>query len=175
MFCHYSHATEKIVPGTYELRSEYDYRAIITAMSYSSASRLTASVTIPEGYTIKQIFTLLEQKGVCAYDDLVETAATHEYNFSFLKDVPLGDAARLEGYLFPDTYEFYLGENPLYVINKMLVHVPGELLHYVMIHEFTHLLYPNHGKEFHAFMKQCLPELKNYENFLKNYSFLLRM
>lgn len=61
------------------------------------------------------------------------------------------------------------------VINRMLVHVPAELLHYVMIHEFTHLLYPNHGKDFHAFLKQCLPDMKKYEQDLKNYAFLLRM
>ena len=35
--------------------------------------------------------------------------------------LPLGDYHRLEGYLYPDTYEFTTPQNPLYVINKMLV------------------------------------------------------
>ena len=47
-------------------------------------------------------------------------AATHDYAFSFLQDIPLGDPERLEGYLFPATYEFYTPHNPLYAINKML-------------------------------------------------------
>ena len=35
--------------------------------------------------------------------------------------VPLGDPKRLEGYLFPDTYEFYMGEEPVSVLNKMIL------------------------------------------------------
>ena len=52
---------------------------------------------------------------------LNDMAATHDYAFSFLQEIPLGDYHRLEGYLFPDTYEFYMGEDPKTVINKMLV------------------------------------------------------
>ena len=37
---------------------------------------------------------------------LEEEAANHDYAFSFLQDLPLGDYHRLEGYLYPDTYEF---------------------------------------------------------------------
>lgn len=73
-----------------------------------------------EGYTVAQIFQLLEEKGVATVEDLNETAATHDYAFSFLQDIPLGDPERLEGYLFPATYEFYTPHNPLYAINKML-------------------------------------------------------
>ena len=35
--------------------------------------------------------------------------------------LPLGDPKRLEGYLFPDTYEFYMGEDPVSVLNKMIL------------------------------------------------------
>jgi len=61
------------------------------------------------------------------------------------------------------------------VINKMLVHVPIELLQYVMIHEFVHFLYPNHSKNFHRFLNQCLSNNKKLEKNLKNYSFLLKI
>ena len=85
--------------------------------------RLTvATVTIPEGMTQAQIFALLEAKGVSTADKLEETAANYDFKFSFLKGVlPLGDAKRLEGYLFPDTYEFYMGEDPVSVLNKMIL------------------------------------------------------
>lgn len=68
-----------------------------------------------------QIFTLLEEKGVASVEDLQDMAANHDYAFSFLQDLELGDYHRLEGYLYPDTYEFTTPQNPLYVINKMLV------------------------------------------------------
>ena len=54
-------------------------------------------------------------------------AANHDYDFSFLQDIPMGEATRLEGYLFPDTYTFYLGEDPKYVINKMLVNFDAKV------------------------------------------------
>lgn len=59
------------------------------------------------------------------------------------------------------------------VINKMLVSVPTELLNYVIVHEFTHLLYPNHSKDFYNFISQVLPNYKNIEKNLKKYQFLL--
>lgn len=59
------------------------------------------------------------------------------------------------------------------VINNMLVHVAPELLHYVMIHEFTHLIFPNHSKQFRDFLKKCIPNYRDYEKQLKQFSFLL--
>ncbi len=121
LFSMVSNAEQKLSPGTYELNTDMDYRAIITNMGSRSSSRMTTSVTIPEGYTLDQIFQLLEDKKVSTVAKLNDQAANYDYAFSFLQDIPLGDHHRLEGYLFPDTYEFYLGEDPKTVINKMLV------------------------------------------------------
>lgn len=118
---------DKIAPGSYELDTDMDYRAILTNISASSPTRQQTSVTIPEGYTIDQIFALLEESNVSTVEKLQETAANHDYNFSFLKELPLGDYHRLEGYLFPDTYDFYIGQDPIYVINKMLVNFDAKL------------------------------------------------
>ena len=99
-----------------------DYRALISSMGSSSANRMTTTVTIPEGMTEAQIFSLLEEKGVSTVEQLEEAAANYDFKFSFLKGVvPLGDPKRLEGYLFPDTYEFYMGEEPVSVLNKMIL------------------------------------------------------
>ncbi len=111
----------KLRPGTYTLDTNMDYLALVTNMGASSASRATVSVTFVEGSTVDQIFQLMEEKGVASVEDLRDMAATHNYAFSFLQEIPLGDHRRLEGYLFPDTYEFYLNENPKTAINKMLV------------------------------------------------------
>ena len=121
LFCAMTGASDEITPGNYTLTTDMDYRALVTNLSASSATKVKITVTIPEGYTVDQIFELLESKGVADVDELQETAANHDYNFSFLQDIPLGDYKRLEGYLFPDTYEFYAHQDPLYVINKMLV------------------------------------------------------
>ena len=96
----------KMSPGTYELNTDMDYRAIIASVSAGSASRSEISVTIPEGYSMDQIFALLEENGVASVSELREMAANHDYKFDFLEGIPLGDYHRLEGYLFPDTYRF---------------------------------------------------------------------
>ena len=120
MFAAFTGGSDKIKPGTYELDTDMDYRALISGMSSSSANRVEVQVTIPEGYTVEQIFQLLEEHEVASADGLREMAANYDYGFSFLQDIPLGDASRLEGYLFPDTYNFYVNHDPKYVINRML-------------------------------------------------------
>ena len=121
LFATFTGGKDDVVAGTFTLNTDMDYRALLNGMSANSATKATISVTIPEGYTIDQIFALLAERGVASVEDLQDMAANHDYAFSFLQDLELGDYHRLEGYLFPDTYEFTTPENPLYVINKMLV------------------------------------------------------
>ena len=122
LFASITDAKYKLSAGTYELTTDMDYRALLSNMGSSSSSRMVTTVTIPEGWTEAQIFALLEEKGVATAEKLSETAATYDFKYSFLKGVvPLGEANRLEGYLFPDTYEFYMGEDPVNVLNKMIL------------------------------------------------------
>lgn len=116
-YCWFSHAEEKIDAGTYELNNHYDYHALVNAMR-GNTNRATETVTIPEGYDCKQIFELLEEKGVCSQDELYEAAANAVFPYKFLMRLPYGEQNRLEGYLFPDTYEFY--------VSKDVKAVPGE-------------------------------------------------
>ena len=120
LYCSVSHAKTKIDPGTYELSTNYDYRALVKKMQVGSGAMVTTKVTIPEGYSMEQIFRKLEQENVCSYDDLMDAAANYSYNYSFLDQSKQGDAKRLEGFLFPDTYEFYQGMQASSAINKFL-------------------------------------------------------
>ena len=119
-FCRISNAETKVSPGEYELRSSYDYRALIQHMRPGATGAVTVKVTLPEGFTMRQIFLRLEEKGVADYDDLMNAAANYTFNYTFLEGLPEGDATRLEGYLFPDTYEFYVGMQASSAINKFL-------------------------------------------------------
>ena len=126
-FCKISHADTKVTPGTYELKSTYDYRALISNMRAGSGAAQTIDVTFPEGFSLYQIFKRLEENEVCSYDALVEAASTYKYNYSFLEGLEPGDMSRLEGYLFPDTYQFYVGMQASSAINKFL-----ERFHYIL-------------------------------------------
>ena len=131
LYAWFSHAEGKIAPGTYKLNTEMDYHALVSSMSSSSSTRQETDITIPEGYTIDQVFALLDERGVTSVDKLRDMAANWDYAFDWLKGRPLGDYHRLEGYLFPDTYTFQLGENPKYVINKMLVNFDAKMDQYM--------------------------------------------
>lgn len=110
----------QITTGTYQLNTEMDYSALLNSFRKVSAVRETADVTIPEGYTLKETFQLLEQAGVCRAEDLNRSAAEDEFDYPFLEGVTRTGAARLEGYLFPDTYQFYKGTSAKSVITKLL-------------------------------------------------------
>ena len=113
-------ADEKIDPGTYELKAVYDYKALIKKMTSGSGAMVTKKITFPEGYSMNQIFKKLDEEGVCDYDELMDDAANQTFNHSFLEGLEKGEASRLEGFLFPDTYEFYEGMPASSAINKLL-------------------------------------------------------
>ena len=82
----------------------------------------TVTVTIPEGYNIRQIATKLEKAGVCMSDEFLKNVNSATFSYSFVTAIENKSARyfALEGYLYPDTYEFYVGASASSVINKML-------------------------------------------------------
>ena len=119
-YCNLSHAEKKFDPGEYTLKSTYDYRALVQNMRESSSGIGTVDVLIPEGFTMYQIFKRFDEEGVASYEDLVEAAKNSNFKYSFLDESMIGDDKRLEGYLFPDTYQFYVGMEASSAINKLL-------------------------------------------------------
>lgn len=109
-----------IKPGIWDLNTKYDYHALVKMMSPSS-SRDVVKVMIPEGYSCRQIFALLQENKVCTIQDIESYAATGELNdYWFLDGIARGDRYCLEGFLFPDTYEFYQNDSPKSILTKML-------------------------------------------------------
>ncbi len=85
----------------------------------TTTARQEVNVTIPEGYTFMQIARLLEQKGVCsaaAFYDVCQSYTPQSFT------IPITDdrCFRMEGYLFPDTYRFYVDDDPQAVLIRML-------------------------------------------------------
>lgn len=123
LYASISSTAEKLDPGSYELSTEHDYWALVKKMQTGSEAMLETTVTFPEGYTMNQIFEVLESNDICAAEDLYEAAANYNYSYSYLGEMETGNSLRLEGFLFPDTYNFYQGEQAANVINKMLVNL----------------------------------------------------
>jgi UPF0755 protein len=119
LYCRFSNSEEKIRPGEYTVNALLDYRAIVHNMRGAARQLEEVRISIPEGFTLRQIIERLAENGVADADELWHVAHHHHYEYSFLRALPY-EPNRLEGYLFPDTYDFYLGENPVAVFNKML-------------------------------------------------------
>ena len=115
-------AEEDITTGTFTLNTIYDYHALVNQMSPRSGARaVVEDVLIPEGYNCRQIFALLEEKGVCKAADLEKWAAEGDLkDYWFLEGVERGHKYCLEGFLFPDTYDFYENSTPKAALEKML-------------------------------------------------------
>ena len=129
LFAAVANADEKIGMGTYELNTEMDYRALIMAMQSSSGNMNsnTVTVTIPEGYTVMQTIQLLAKNGVATEEALLEAAKTYDFSYDFI-DNASEDLSRLEGYLFPDTYEFYTNmSKPENALDKLLSNFNSKL------------------------------------------------
>lgn len=121
LFAWVYHADEKISQGIYELDTDMDYMALIRGMRAKGGSAVTVKVAIPEGYTVSQTISLLAENGVASEEALTDAAANYEFqDYPFLDEEKLGSITRLEGYLFPDTYEFYVGANPVIALDSML-------------------------------------------------------
>lgn len=123
LFCIFYHADTKIAEGTFVLNTEMDYMALVRSMRTSGGKTETVKVTIPEGYTVAQIINLLAENRVGSVENLTDTAANYVFDsnsYPFVDNENLGDARRLEGYLFPDTYEFYVGARPELAFTSIL-------------------------------------------------------
>ena len=129
LYADLSHAEEEIRPGTYifnnpekdEEKVVYDYMALVSVMSPSSKHSVVEDLRIPEGYTCSQIFKLLEEKNVCTTEELEEAAMNGDLGeYWFLEGVKRDNKYCMEGFLFPDTYDFYEHDEPERVLKKML-------------------------------------------------------
>ena len=128
-FLHYNRYVE---PGTYTLNSDMDFRALITNMhdweTDAKEAQGLIKVTIPEGYTVREIIDLLAEKGVATKEDLEDACANFEYeDYDFLDDDKLGSIDRMEGFLFPSTYEFDKNRSAVYTVETMLVYFKNSI------------------------------------------------
>ncbi|MFH0905111.1 MAG: endolytic transglycosylase MltG, partial [bacterium] len=106
----------RVRAGSYDLSPRMDAWQI--AQIIGGGNTTDSNITIPEGYTIKQIAALLEKKSIMPADDFTTAAEHYTGNLDFMNSRP--EDGSLEGYLFPDTYRMSKGATPQEVIDQML-------------------------------------------------------
>ena len=114
--------TMEYQPGIYLLDKDAGVEINIeTIMVKKSGTKGTVRLTFPEGWSVAQIFEKLEKYEVCTADKLYANLDLVGKQYGFIKEIK-DDSNRYlkyEGYLFPDTYDFFIDENPASVLKKL--------------------------------------------------------
>lgn len=110
--------------GTYKIDTNMDYEAIISNLQ-SSVNRVdTVKITFPEGINTLEIANLFEKNGVCSAKDVLAVVNSNKFDDTFQMIKAISNTKdryyKLEGYLFPDTYDFYKDEDPEQAIKKLV-------------------------------------------------------
>ncbi len=112
------------VSGSYTLNSDWGIEKMLSTMQAGNTYSETITLTFPEGYTISQIAEKLEANKVCTASSFIKTMQSVDFSteYAFLKNQENKELRfrTLEGYIYPDTYEFYVGENASSVVRRFL-------------------------------------------------------
>lgn len=113
---------KRLAPGTYTLNSNLGYDQIFQILKTKEVAKNVVTVNFYEGMKLTEIAKRLEENGVCGYDEFLEAARTESFEYEF--ETMMGTSELIyykwEGYLFPDTYEFYTNSTPRSVIAKFI-------------------------------------------------------
>ncbi|MDR2486851.1 MAG: endolytic transglycosylase MltG, partial [Clostridiales Family XIII bacterium] len=105
--------------GDYELAKTMTTDQIMQALMEGGQSQDVTRFTIPEGYNTVQIMHRLVDEGLVTEESFMEALRADRYDYPFLAGVP-NDDTRLDGFLYPETYEIYVGADAGDIIDKML-------------------------------------------------------
>lgn len=115
----------QVRPGPYLLAADLSVPEIWSVLT--SGKIATVKVTIPEGYTLAQIAEVLEKKGLFKAEEFLAAAARIELPYDYWQPEGLSGSQRLEGYLFPATYDFPLNADPEEIIRSMAQRMAAEI------------------------------------------------
>lgn len=109
------------VAGPHTLTPDMTYEDMVEELQKGVEDvRETVDIVFPEGITILDAAKKLEEAGVCNADEFIRAFNTSDYGYAFEENVKVSSLKfyKMEGYLFPDTYTFYLEEDARIVAKK---------------------------------------------------------
>lgn len=122
----------RIAAGTYTLNSNLGYDQIFQELKSKETAKNVVTLTFQEGMTISEIAARLAENGVCDYDEFMAAVDTEvfEYEFESMMGTSEYIYHKWEGYLFPDTYEFYTNSTPRSVMAKFIANFNNKISGY---------------------------------------------
>lgn len=104
--------------GKYILDASWPMDQIAYALTRGGRGA-SVTITIPEGFKLEQIAEKIANANLISQEEFLQAAAHEDFDYSFLDEVPKGEK-RLEGFLFPDTYQVDVNATATDIINMML-------------------------------------------------------
>lgn len=96
--------------GTYDLSADMSYEEICKKLQSPDKKIEYVKFTVPEGKNIIGVANIVEKSGLCTKEEFLAAADSYDYDYAFVKELKARDPEKigykLEGYLFPATYEF---------------------------------------------------------------------
>ena len=115
----------EFIAGEYEVSPQLNYDQLLSEFKYRFVREIVR-ITIPEGYCVEDIIELFVSYGIGDRESFIHAINEVDYSeFRFVRELEesgnLEDRYyRLEGYLYPDTYDFYTDATPAQVVYKLL-------------------------------------------------------
>ncbi len=111
--------------GTYDLTADMSYEQLCQKLQNPDKKIEYVKFTVPEGKNIIGVANIVEKSGLCTKEEFLAAADSYDYDYAFVKDLKERDSKKigykLEGYLFPATYEFRKDITTAKdIVNKML-------------------------------------------------------
>ena len=130
LFSKFKGADGTYIAGTHTLSPKMDYNTLIEELQAEAENqRETADVIFPEGITLLEAAQRLEEKNVCSADEFIKVFNAGDFGFDFEEKVRISSLKfyKMEGYFFPDTYQFYVEEDPRVVAKKIYKNVDARV------------------------------------------------
>ena len=114
--------TPNYLSGVYYVEKNMGLEGYLYEFREAQTGKDTVRVVIPEGWSIYQISEKLEKFGVCSTSKIVSSLKGTNFEYGFAKSIPNNNnrTFKLEGYLYPNTYEFYVDSDANSVLRKFL-------------------------------------------------------
>ena len=111
---------QTIFPGDITLKPSMGYAAVIEELATMRERMETVTITFTEGMNLLDVANLLEKNKVCKADDFL-FEFNKDQGFDFEKDLGVSKDAfyKMEGYFFPETYNFYVNDTA-YNVTKLV-------------------------------------------------------
>jgi len=110
-------------PGAYTLNANMSFEKIVSVFqSEPDVDKSIVKVTFPEGKTVAEMAEILEENGICKAADFLKSQQEDEFDFDFIEEIENVEERgyRLEGYLFPATYDFQKNTDAKDIVKAML-------------------------------------------------------